>query len=258
MRNAQLRERDRLLLSTIKAARDKGIYNPKELKLTKYRRYRANQVARQYGEFLDTSKYFFVKAPKKAQANIIERAESLNMKHTRSGIFISKEGHKRAILKQDKKRKEYFIQRTGRTKRGPTKGVKYKTITPLASVDELDKERDRLRSLAKAIGPLKKNERITFVVIENGIEGFGHSTFTNIELLLTYLENYRKNTPSKVNFFRHIEIRKTTAVQWFADHPHTNPGRKGRKQRDEIRAREKAIERDKMQVRSKDTRKGKR
>src|SRR4051812_23957297 len=67
LRNAQAKERDRMLLRTIKAAKGKGIYNPKELKLTKYRRYRANQIAKQFGDFLDPKKFFFVKAPPKAK-----------------------------------------------------------------------------------------------------------------------------------------------------------------------------------------------
>lgn len=252
LRNAQKRERDRILLRTIKLANNKGIYNPKEIKLTKYRRYRANKIAQEFGDFLDPTKFFFVKAPSKAKKTVIERAESLQMKHTKSGIFIAKEGHKRATLKTDKKRKEFFIERTGRTKRGPTRGVRYRTITPLASVDELDNERDRLRALADQIGPLKKNERVTFKVIENGLEGYSHHTFSNIELLLNHLENYRKSIPAKVNFFRHIVLEKTTASQWFAEHPATSAGRKGRKQRDEIRQRQKEKP---MQMRVKRTRK---
>lgn len=251
IRAAQAKERDRILMHTIKATAGKGIYTPKEFKLTKYRRYRANKALREFGEFLDPSKYFFIKAPPKAKKQVIERAESLHMKHTKSGLFIAKEGHKKAALKYDKTHKEFTIERVGRTKRGPTRGVRYRTVTPLASLDELDKERDRIRRMADRLGPLSKNERVVFKVIENGFEGYSHHTFSNIELLLRHLENYQKTLPAKVNFFRHIQVEKvSSAGQWFADHPATNPGRKGRKQRDEIRA--------KMQMRAKNTNKGKR
>ncbi len=237
LRDAQAKERDRLLLSVIKRTSKVGIYTPKELKLTKYRRTRARKALKEYGDFLDPSKYFFVKAPKKAKRHVMERAESLQIKHSRTGLFVAREGHKRAVLRTDKKRGELFIERVGRTKRGPSRGVRYRTITPLASVDELDAERDRLRQLAEALGPLRGNERVTFRVIENGLEGYSHSTFTNIELLIAYLEHYRKSLPAKVNFFRHIVVEKTSAGQWFAEHPATTPGRKGRKDRDAIRAR---------------------
>lgn len=242
LRNAQKRERDRILVRTMKLASGKGIYNPKDFKLTKYRRYKATKVAREFGEFLDPTKYFFVKAPKPIKRRVMERAEHLHMKHSRSGVFIAKEGHKRASIKYNKKLDEPYIERSGRTKRGPTKGVRYKTITPFATVDELDKERDRFRKLAKELGPLHSNERITFKVIENGLEGYSHATFSNIELLINYLEHYRKTIPAKVNFFRHIVLEKTTASQWFAEHPATEPGRRGRKSRDNVRSRIRKLE----------------
>lgn len=238
LRTAQKRERDQILMRAIKRTAKVGIYNPKELKLTKYRRYRARKAIREYGDFLTPSKFFFVKAPVKAKKSIFERADSLQIKHTRTGLLVPKEGHTRARLKTDKKRKEFFIERSGRTKRGPTRGVRYRTITPLASIDELDFERDRLRRLAKQLGPIGPKDRITFKVIENGLEGYSHATFSNIELLINYLEHYRKSIPAKVNFFRHIAIEKTSASQWFAEHPATSAGRKGRKSRDEIRGRE--------------------
>jgi len=67
------------------------------------------------------------------------------------------------------------------------------------------------------------------------LEGYSSAVFSNVELLLNYLEQYQKTIPAKVNFFRHIVVEKTYSSQWFADHPHTSPGRSGRKQRDEIR-----------------------
>lgn len=236
LRRAQKKERDQILTRAMKRASETGVYKPKELKLTKYRRMRATKAIREYGDFLDPRKYFFIKTPKPIKAKAFERAESLEIKHSRTGLFIAKEGHKKAILKTDRKRKELYIERVGKTKRGPSRGVRYKTITPLASIDELDFERDRLRRLAKAIGPLRPNERITFRVIENGLEGYSHTTFSNIELLINYLEHYRKSIAAKVNFFRHIQIEKTTTSQWFAEHPATTPGRKGRAERDQIRA----------------------
>lgn len=241
LRRAQARERDRILLQTIKRSSKVGLYNPKELKLTKYRRYRANKIAKEYGDFLDPKKFFFVKAPTKAKKQVFQRAENLQIKHTRTGLLVPKEGHTRARLKTDRKRKEYYVERSGKTKRGPTKGVRYRTITPLASIDELDNERDRIRNLAKALGPLGRNDRITFKIIENGLEGYSHSTFSNVELLINYLEFYRKSIAAKVNFFRHIVLEKTTASQWFAEHPATAAGKKGRRNRDDVRGKRKLI-----------------
>lgn len=237
---ASKKDRDNILRKTMKRTAQVGLYNPKSLKLTKYRRYRANKLLKEFGEVLDPGKYFFIKAPKNTKREILDRAESLKIKHSKKGVFLFKNGYTRAKIKTDKKRGELFIERSGRTKRGPTKGVRYRTVTPLASIDELTSEKERLRDMAAALGPLGKNDRLSFIVIEDGLEGYGHGTFSNIELLLHHLETYQKMTPSKVQFYRHIEIVKTTAGQWFTEHPATSPGNAGRKKRDEIRQKIKA------------------
>lgn len=239
LRNAQKKERDRILVRTMKLASGKDIYTPKEFKLTKYRRYRATKAAKEFGEFLDPKKYFFVKAPKKAKKQIVSRAEQLQMKYTRAGVFIEKGGHTRVKLIESKRRNEYAIVRSGKTKRGPTKGRRYTTLTPLASIDDLANEKQRIRDMANSLGRLKKGEFLTFKVVENGFEGFHGTLYSNIDLLLLALENYKKTMAAKINFFRHIEIVKTSGTIWFASHPGTNPGPSGRKQRDQIRAREK-------------------
>ncbi len=216
------RERDKLLLNTIKRSTKVGLYNPKELKLTKYRRTQANKILKEFGTVLDPTKFFFVPAPKPIRKKAFERADSLNIKRSKTGLFISREGHAQAKLKVDKKRGEVYVERSGKTKRGARSGRRYHTILPLASLDELDNERDRLRALAAKLGQLKSNERLAFLVKEDGLEGSSNNTFNNIELLIKYLDQYQKTVAARINFYRHIEIVKTQSAQWFAEHPAIN------------------------------------
>lgn len=227
---------ERTLKTALKQVRGKGIYEPKGIELTPYRRGRIKKVVKEYGDLLDPKKYFFLEAPKARREEVKTRAESLRLKNTRRGVFIERQGYRKAVLKEDKSNHELYIERTGRIKRGPTKGKKYRTITPLASLDELDAEKDRLRKLADKFLPLKPNQRFAFSVKENGYEGFSHQTFTDIERLLSYLEFYQKTAASRINFYRHIELEVVeSAAEWFSEHPATT-----RQERAAMRARGRA------------------
>lgn len=220
---------EKQLKKLLRDVRGKGIYESKGTELTRYRKSRLNKIAQTFGNVFDPKEYAFILAPKKVRGKILERAASLEMKVTRTGIFVPKEKNNKVKLGYDKKHGEYYIKKSGRTKWGINQGRKYTTITPLASVDELEKEIERLRSQASKLGPLGKDERITFEITESGNEGYSHSTFKNVELMLKHLENYRKTTAARLQFFRHIKIVKTETVKrWFDEHPVKAPKRFGR------------------------------
>lgn len=218
------KKQERELKALMKVVRGKGIYDPKGNQLTKYRKSRLNSIAKEFGDLLDPKKFVFVKPESKARKKVIERANGLELKTTKTGLFIPKEGNAKVRLKHDKKRDEFYIEKSGKTKWGINQGKRYRTITPLASLDELDKERDRIKAMADKFGTLKKGERIAFEITEKGNEGFSRATFTNINLLLEHLEQYRKTIAAKINFYRHIKIVKTQSVQkWFTEHPPKAP-----------------------------------
>lgn len=217
------KQREKEYHQLLKIVRGKGIYEPKNNELTKYRKDRLRQAKNTFGEYLN-DKYFFIPVGKKAKAEVMSKAEMLSITHTRAGLFFSKQGHTRATIKKDKEREEYYIERSGKVKRGTNTGRKYKSILPLASLDELDRERERLRKLALALGPLKKNERLVFKVIENSNEGYSQGVFDDIELLLRNLDNYQKKHAARVNFFRHIQVEKSNPVVWRREHPNKARG----------------------------------
>lgn len=224
VRAQEKRATERTLREALKHVKGKGIYEPKSDTLTPYRRRRIKKVVKEYGDLLDPKKYFFLEAPKARREEVKSRAESLRLKNTKRGVFIERQGYRKAILKEDKKNSELYIERSGRVKRGPTRGKKYRTITPLASLDELDREKERLRNLADKFLPLKANQRFAFSIKENGYEGYSHQTFTDIGRLLAYLEHYQKTIAARINFYRHIELEVVeSSIEWFAEHPARSP-----------------------------------
>ncbi len=227
-REKAAKARDKELSALLKKSSDLGIYSPKSTELTRYRRSRLNQVKREYGEYLNNQKYFFIPVGKQERKTVTPRAQSLEVVTTKTGIFYPKEGHKSASLKIDKRRQEFFIERRGKTKAGVNKGRLYRDVTPLTSIDQIDRERDRLTRMAKRLGPLGPNERLVFKVVENGTEGYSHGTFSNMNLMLGYLDKYPKSTAARVNFFRHIKVEKSTVKEWNALHPPRSPGAKER------------------------------
>ena len=222
------RESDALLKRAMKQVRGKGIYEPKEIVLTKYRRSRIKKVIREYRDLLEPKKYFFLKAPKEDRARVQERAKAMDFKSTKTGLFVPREGFRTALLRKDPKNNELYIERKGKVKRGPTRGKRYTRRLPLASLDELDAQKDRIRRMGESFGKLKGNERLTFSIHEAGVDGYTNKTFSNIDLLLRFLENYRKQIggkwtrtmPSFIHFLTLIEVEKTeSSLKWQMDHP---------------------------------------
>lgn len=230
------RERDKQLTRILNESVNTGIYKPRSTELTPYRRKKLRGIEQQFGQYLDKHKYFFLPAAPKARKKILDRARNLEMQTTHTGLFFPREGHTSAKIKEDKRRGEFFIERKGKTKTGVNKGRHYKNIIPLATADDLDRERQRIREMADALGPLGDKDRIAFKIVENGQEGYSHATFSNIDLLLKYLDQYPKKVAAKVNFFRHIQVEKSSVSEWFRSHPSRPAGRKGRQRFDTRRS----------------------
>lgn len=230
-KKAAQKARDKEYSRILKQASKTGLYFPKSSELTNWRRKRIRQLIRSSSDLLDEREYIFVPTPKNKRKSVLSRAGSLEMKTSRTGIFVPRQGHKTASIKEDKRRGEFYIERRGKTKTGINRGRRYRDIIPLASADELDRERDRLVRMARRLGPINtdKGERLVFKVEENGIEGYSHGTFTSIDLLLKYLDQYPKNVASRINFYRHIKIEKSTVAEWRQLHPLRERGRKGRR-----------------------------
>lgn len=223
---------DNRLRLILKEVSGKGIYDPKSTELTKYRRYRAKKVAKQYGDLLNlprfpghkpAKKFLFVAAPKGRGKEVKTKAETLGMSATNRGVFVERSGHRRAKIKESKKTKELYIELSGKTKRGPLRGTRYVNIRPLASLDELDREKDRLRELAKGLPLNNDKQRFVWKIRENGIDGYSHRSFTDIESLIRYLEGYDKTVAARINFFRHVELERTeSGMTWAMEHPARN------------------------------------
>lgn len=212
----QKSQHERNLRAIMRNARGKGIYDPKGTELTKYRRSRLAKIHKEFGDLLNPRKFFFIAPPKKTRGAVKVRAEGLEYKTTRSGFFIPKENYTVAKLKEDNKRGELYVERSGKTKRGDNKGKRYRSIIPLASLDDLDREKDRIIHLASQHKLDGKHDQLAFIVKENGFEGMSKHTFSRIDQLLDHLERYKKSIAARVQFLRHIDIVKTTSKEWVA------------------------------------------
>lgn len=228
------RQADKELKDIIKAARKVGLYAPKGIELTPYRRKRAREIKANFAEYIDPNKHFFLPANKAAKKRILERASQLQMQTSRTGLFFPKDNYKTAKLKENKKTGEYGIIRKGKVKRGPNAGKEYTDFTPLPSLDEFDIQRQRLRDMAEELGPLGPGEAFAFEIIEVGHEGYSHRTFNGgdteraIDALLEYINTYEKHTAAMVHFMRHIRVVKTQPKTWWEMHPPVSPKRRGR------------------------------
>lgn len=210
---ARRKTEDKRLSAVIKKAEKYGIYNPKSTTLTKYRRSVARKIERDYGSVMGALDVKFIKAPKKAR----QKAARIGIQTSKTGIFVIKGEYKDAKLVYDKKTGEFGIKRTGKTKDGTTKRRKYTDLQPLVAVDNMD-DMERLLNEAKKLGPVKDNERLAFVVHNNGIEGISKQHFSNMDALLAYLDKYPLNESQRVAFLRLIHIEKYATVEkWRED-----------------------------------------
>lgn len=222
------RAQERSLKATLKTVKGKGIYEPKSLELTPYRRKRARKVQREYGDFLNPLKFLFVSVPVESRAKVFDRAKALGISTTKDGegmlskigLFIRRGGYTSAKLITEKKSGEAVIVRSGKIKRGPHAGRRYTSKLPLASLDELEREKERLIAMGTSFGPLKKNEQLSFAIHDGDKNGYSHSTFSDISLLLNHINNYQMSKAGMINYLRHVEIHKIeSSNKWFKVHP---------------------------------------
>jgi hypothetical protein len=152
----------------------------------------------------------------------------MDLKATRTGLFYPKAGYTRAKLLVDPKTGEVDIKRTGRRKKGTTKVRTYESILPVANVDEIDEQFERIRRAAERLTPLKEGERLAFIIREGDHAGYSNRTFLSIDNMIAYIAEYRgrhgskwtRTQPEWVSFLRSVEIEKTgSSLQWFTDHP---------------------------------------
>lgn len=211
------KQKDKELKGIAKAIRGMGIYEPKALIMTPYRRKRLRSVEREFKPILD-GKHFLIPIRKQDRKHAIQRAESLGIEHTKSGFILPKGGYKKAVLKRNS-RGELFIERKGKTKSGVNKGRIYRDVTPLASADELDKERDRIRRAVRRLGKFEGKDKLAFVVEEDGTEGPGTMFFDNVEDLIKWLNGYVMNTAAHINFLRHVRVMKITQDDFRKKYP---------------------------------------
>lgn len=209
----------------LKALQSVGAYEPNSTELTPYRRSRINAAWRDLGQYLEPGrreKFFFVPAPPARQKEFLADAKSLSLKTTKRGVILQKEGQRRAKVRYDAERAEFDIELSGKIKYGENKGKRITTKIPIAPYDRVERERARIEAMARSFGPLKKNEAVSFILMENSKEvGASRSTFHSAEALVNYIDkNYhRDNKAAKLAFLRLIVVQKTTLVNWTQDHP---------------------------------------
>lgn len=234
------KKREREYRRRLKLLEKTGVYQPKGEELTRYRKMRINKAFEQWQPFLEDTRrqFMFVDASKtltkKELKKFHENADSLQMKTTKTGVFIGREGQRRARIVRPKSRPDEFdIELSGKVKWGINKGKRIKDRIPVAPLDRLGDERQRLEHMAKDAGPLKSGEALSFVVVQNGSETGAHkSTYDTVEGVMRALNGYHKdNYAHRLAFFRLVQIRKTTLTEWRKEHPPKSKKRMTRAQR---------------------------
>lgn len=234
---AQARKRENQYKSRLKLLEKTGIYSPKSDTLTPYRKARINKAWREYEQYFPTpgkgekfhrpDKYFFVDASKGhskgTTKKFVATAKQMGMVTTPKGVFIAKEGQRRAKIEWSVKRKEYDIVLSGKTRWGENKGKSITERIPVAPLDRVGDERERIKDMADSFGPLKGNERISFILQENNVEVGAHrATYQSVDDLMEAIDRYhRENKSAQLKFFRMVTVRKTTMHDWRIAHPNT-------------------------------------
>lgn len=226
------RVEDKHLRSILRKLEKTGVYAPRTTDLTRWKRSHIRSLEREYGQLLDPDKFFFIPVPKKQRKTVKERAPGMDLKATHTGVFFPKAGYKRAKLLVDPKTGDIDVKRTGRVKKGTTRERRYESIQPIANVDEIDDQFDRIRRAAEKLTPLQEGERLAFIIRDGDHAGYSNQVFTRVERMIAYIQNYRarhgskwtRTLPDWVNFLRSVEIEKTgSSLKWFTDHPIVTP-----------------------------------
>jgi hypothetical protein len=217
---------DKQYAAWLKELEHAGIYQPIGEELTPYRKRAIVTRRRQFAEFLDREHFQFVELP------AAERGRELaaGRRTTRRGVFVERRAGERITKRRSKTFKGYYEIRRGHIAlRGESKGKVIYDIEPLVPPEVIAAEEAKLRRAAEALGPLKKNERIGFVLETKGTPGKGYSrkTFTSIRALMNYIKRYQRKDYAQI--LASITIRKTTLVAWEKEaKPHRPPERPAR------------------------------
>lgn len=225
---SQAAARKKEYTTKLKALREVGAYSPKGTEITPYRIGRINKAWAKNEQYLSAQgreKFFYVPATsltKKDRAQFLGNAKSLDMPTTPKGVFIQKEGQRKAALRYNKENQEYDILLTGKVRWGENKGKKISDRLPIGSYDRVTGEFERIRNVANQFGDLKPNEQLSFVIIEHGEEvGATRETFHSVDALVKYIDRkyHPNNKAARLRFLRMVAVRKTTLVAWDAEHP---------------------------------------
>ena len=227
---SQAKKREKQYTHKLKALKKVGAYEPKDTTITPYRKRRINALWKTLGDKIEPrpgqqDKYFFVDTEKLTgpeRRQFIRNAKSLDMITTKRGVFLQKEGQRRAHLAWNNENKEYDIVLSGKVKWGLNKGKKITDRIPIGPVDRIGRELERIQNVADKFGKLEKGEAVSFVLIEHGEEvGASHSTFSDAAKLRDYVDTryHRDNKAAKLKFLRMVRVRKTTLTTWAAEHP---------------------------------------
>lgn len=217
------RQRNKEFAALLKPLQKFGIYNPKETKLTKYRAARVRKAYKEFADMLDPTKFLFAQAPKKKARTLKKKAKAFPdvYKPTNRGIFVAREGFKTAKVQVDKSG-EASIIRAGKSETGERVRRRTKSITPLATLDDMDRQRDKIRKAAEKLGPLKPGEGYVYIIKDNGGENYGRNIYGSLDLLLAKLDGYDKGRAREagkrglawLTLMRHLEIQKWSYDQF--------------------------------------------
>lgn len=236
---ARRRAKEKEYRSKLKALRAVGEYIPKGEELTRYRRGRINKAYAPLAQYLEPKgrrEFFYVPADKLTRADrakFLENAKSMEMPTTRRGVFLQKEGQRRATISRTEfeGEPEFRILLTGKVKRGPNKGKRIYDPIPIAPASAMEDARRHIQRQIDLIGPLKKNEQLSFVLVRNEAEiGAHRNTYHSPDAVMKVINGYHPESKSaKLAFLRLVHVRKTTLVEWPKLHPSIRNARKAKR-----------------------------
>lgn len=209
----QTKKELRRKLSRLKST---GIYQPRSTEITDYRKRKINALYKQFQKQLETDEFVFAKFPPKTEKKLKAKAKALNLPVTSTGVFVGKDGQRKAKIQFNRQLQEYEIALTGKAKYGKRAGTKITSYLPLASVDTIEKEMQRLEGEANTHN-LKSNEYLRIRVTETGNDGFSEKIFKDFSALSNYLEGYKKSKSQRIAFYRYLTIEKVTIAQHNID-----------------------------------------
>lgn len=211
----QAKKRDREYKAKQKFLIEIGAYQPTAETLTRKRKSNINALYRKFGQF-DSPDYIAVKIekPKTDTKQILKRAKDLQLTTTKKVIIVPKRKFRSAKLAYNKRTKEYEIHMIGKVRRGERMGKSYRENIPLAPLKAHGDAERELRDMASSLGPLKKNERLAFKIVD-GHTSHSLQVYSDIDALIRRLNEYQRSEPAKIELLRHIIIEKTTVSEWF-------------------------------------------